>query len=108
MSTATALPWTAADAAAWIDTLKEGDMVAVHEWGRGAIHTLPVIRKTPTGRVVLQGGATFTKDGRIFGSTAVRTIRPVAGIDRQHSAEARTRGVLVRGSWQGAGDLREA
>lgn len=71
-------PQTSAQVEAWIGTLNEGDMVAVHEWGRGVIHSLPVIRKTPTGRVVLQGGATFTKDGRIFGSTAVRTIRPVS------------------------------
>lgn len=77
MNTASASAPTTTQTVAWVATLKVGDTVAVHEWGRGVVQTLPVIRKTPTGRIVLQGGATFTRDGRIFGSTAARTIRPV-------------------------------
>jgi hypothetical protein len=73
----TSAQMTTAQAQAWTSTLKAGDTVAVRERGRGVIFTRLVIRKTPSGRVVLQGGATYSKDGRIFGSSAERTICPV-------------------------------
>jgi hypothetical protein len=62
----------------WIENLKVGDSVGVFEfYGKTYRQTRQVKRKTPTGRIVLDCGSTYNKEGEIIGSYTGRSIGPV-------------------------------
>jgi hypothetical protein len=72
--------FTASEHSAWLASLRPGDVVAVFEhYGRVFLRTTKIIRRTPSGRIVCQCGATFKRDGYLFGSPvyAHRCLRPV-------------------------------
>lgn len=69
-----------ADLDQWLTGLKSGDAVAIFEYyGRIFLRVSEVIRRTPSGRIICQGGATFKRDGYLFGNSVYghRCLRPV-------------------------------
>jgi hypothetical protein len=61
----------------WLQGLRIGDTVAVFEFhGRIFKFGRQVARKTPSGRIVLDCGSTFNKEGDIIGSYTGRSIGP--------------------------------
>jgi hypothetical protein len=64
----------------WLAELKPGDAVAVFEhYGRVFFKLNKVIRRTPSGRIVCQDGATFKRDGYLYGNSIYRhrCLRPM-------------------------------
>lgn len=49
---------------AWLDGLKPGDAVAVHRLhGEAFLRRDTVVRRTPSGRIILEAGETFKSNG---------------------------------------------
>lgn len=49
---------------AWLDGLKRGDAVAVHRLhGKAFLRLATVVRRTPSGRIILGTGETFKPNG---------------------------------------------
>lgn len=64
----------------WLADLKPGDRVGVFEhYGRVFFQERTVVRRTPSGRIVVDSGSTFKPDGYLYGSSVYghRCLRPV-------------------------------